>query len=60
MAKQIHFTIALNGDRDAIVIWEVENQLRDTPREALAYMRENYWSKDFPSVRSLTHRNDNP
>lgn len=56
LAKEIHFTMALNGDRDAVLDWSVENQLQGTPREALAYLRENYWSKDFPSVRWLTHR----
>lgn len=48
MAKRIHFTMALHGDRGSQIIWEVENGLRGTPREALEYLRENYWRIYWP------------
>lgn len=45
MAKRVHFTIGLGRDPGEITIWEVNNDLRNTPRDALAYMRAHYWNK---------------
>ncbi len=56
IAKRVHFVMALQGAPGDIIFWEVENDLRKTPRDALAYMREHFWSKDFPSVRLLDSR----
>ena len=47
MAKRVHYAIGLGHDPDGQITWEIENNLRNTPREALAYMRNNYWNK-FP------------
>ena len=45
MAKRIHFTIGLGRNPGEITIWEVENDLRKTPPEALEYLRIHYWDK---------------
>lgn len=46
IAKAAHFCIVLGGDRGELREWEVAHGLRDTPRDALEYMREHYWSQD--------------
>lgn len=45
MAKRIHFTIGLGGDRGKFPFWEVDNKLTRTPAKALEYMRKHYWEK---------------
>ncbi len=45
MATRIQYVIGLNRGPGGRITWEVENNLRNTPSEALAYMREHYWNK---------------
>ena len=45
MAVQIYYTVALGGDRSDVRSWQRENGWLETPPEALAYLREHYWSK---------------
>ncbi|RCS42270.1 hypothetical protein DTL42_19560 [Bremerella cremea] len=45
LAKRIHYTIGLGGDRRLFPTWVVENKMTRTPANALEYMRKHYWEK---------------